>query len=244
MNDRPKILLVEDNPTTSKTLVLFLSAAGYEVVCAFDGREGIDGFRNGTFSLVMLDLMLPDIDGLSVCRTIRAISSTPIVILTAKTTEDEIVQGLESGADDYVCKPFGSKELLARVRRCLHQPHSQYRIDAQIQNRQHVNHQTIWRWGNLTIDWERRVAAIEEREIKLTKSEFEILALLVRHPGRVFTRAQLIRQTLGPNFEGHDRTIDTHIWSLRKKMGEPRGNPKYILSELGVGYRMSDRHAT
>ena len=231
MTNSPEILVVEDNQVTSKTLTVFLKAEQYGVKPAFNGRDGLRFFREGDFDLVLLDLMLPDIDGLAVCEAIREESLVPIVILTAKTQEDEIVKGLECGADDYVCKPFGSKELLARIRRCLRQVG------------RHADAQQIFRLGEIEIDTDQRTVTVAGNAVKLTKSEFEILAVMIRQPGRVFTRDQLIDHALGANFEGFDRTIDTHVWSLRKKIGEPRGNPKYILSELGIGYRMSDQHA-
>lgn len=227
----PRILLVEDNPVTSQTLVLFLSAEHYEVQCAFKGHDGIQLFQREKFNLVILDLMLPDLDGLKICTQMRAKSTTPIIILTAKTTEDEIVEGLEAGADDYVCKPFGSKELLARVRRCLRQSRH---VPPSFPN------EHVVKVGQLEVQLSRREVRIGGKPVKLTKSEFEILSVLAQQPGRVFTRAQLIDKALGHDFDGFDRTIDTHIWSLRKKLGEPRGNPNYILSELGIGYRLQD----
>lgn len=227
-----RILLIEDNPTTSRTLVLFLDAAGYQTTCAFDGREGEARFSEGGHDLVVLDLMLPDIDGLGVCRMIRQTSNIPIVMLSARSTEEEIVQGLECGADDYVCKPFGSKELLARIRRCL----DRARLPA--------DSQACHRVGELELNEESRAVLKAGVPLKLTRSEFEILRTLMRAPGRVFTRDQLIAQALGADFDGFDRTIDTHVWSLRRKIGEQRGSPRYIQSELGVGYRMSDGHAT
>ncbi len=226
-----RILLIEDNPTTSRTLVLFLASAGYQTTCAFDGREGEQCFRQGGHDLIVLDLMLPDIDGMSVCRIIRQTSSIPIVMLSARSTEEEIVQGLECGADDYVCKPFGSKELLARIRRCLDR--TRLPVDAQV----------CQRVGELELNEASRSVLLAGMPLKLTRSEYEILRTLMRAPGRVFTRDQLIAQALGADFDGLDRTIDTHVWSLRKKIGEQRGSPRYILSELGVGYRMSDADA-
>ncbi len=231
MNSTPTILLVEDNETTARTLRVFLESQGYAVVCAADGKTGEDLFRRGEFDLVVLDLMLPDVDGLAVCRGLRRTSRVPIVMLTAKTAEDHIVEGLEAGADDYVCKPFGSKELLARVRRCLSRS-------------ERVNGANdVVRSGDLCLNAAARTVTLAGAPVKLTKSEFNILELLMRNPGRVFTRGQLIEQALGSDFEGFDRTVDTHIWSLRKKLGEPRGRPNHIISEPGVGYRMSESHA-
>lgn len=225
------ILVVEDNITTAKTLRLFLQSEGYSVDWAATGLEGLKMFRSASPDLVLLDLMMPDMDGIAVCREIRQHNATPIVMLTAKTTEDEIVNGLEAGANDYICKPFGSKELLARIRRCL------------LSLRPAEETGSIIRIGDISLDLEKREVLIGGEAVKLTKSEFEILALLMNNPDRVFTRDQIIDGALGPDFNGFDRTIDTHIWSLRKKMREPRGAPRYIQSELGVGYRLRDADA-
>lgn len=226
-----QILLIEDNQTTSRTLVLFLASEGYEVTCAFNGREGETRFIEGRFDLVVLDLMLPDMDGLTVCRAIRRSSTVPVVMLSARSSEDEIVEGLECGADDYVCKPFGSRELLARIRLCLNRSGRNDSIPG------------THRVGSIVLDENSRVVTVDDQAIRLTRSEFDILRILMRSPGRVYTRDQLIAQALGADFDGFDRTIDTHIWSLRRKIGERRGSPRYILSELGVGYRMNGDHA-
>jgi DNA-binding response OmpR family regulator len=224
-------LIVEDNETTARTLRVFLEAQDYEITCAANGRLGEELFWKSKFDLLILDLMLPDADGISICKSIRSESVVPIVMLTAKTAEDHIVEGLEAGADDYVCKPFGSKELLARIRRCLHR-----RSDREDES-------DVLALGEIRLDSEARAVAVDSNPVRLTKSEFNILHLLMKNPGRVFTRTQLIELALGADFDGFDRTIDTHIWSLRKKLGEPRGRPRYIRSELGVGYRMSDDDA-
>ncbi|MEM7313344.1 MAG: response regulator transcription factor [Planctomycetota bacterium] len=232
------ILVVEDNPTTSRMLVLFLKDAGFNVTCADDGRKAMNCFDQGQFDLVLLDLMLPDTDGMSVCTSIRSRSRIPIVMLTAKSTEDDIVTGLESGADDYVCKPFRSRELLARIRRCLRDCR---RGSSDAKSRDSVD--GLIKAGAIEVDLDRREVRVADNSVKLTKSEFAILAAFVENPGRVFTRSQLVSRVFGPNYDGFDRSIDTHVWNLRKKLGEPKGNPRYILSEPGVGYRLNDQHA-
>lgn len=220
----PRVLVVEDNPTTSRSLALFLDAAEFEPVCVSNGRDALREVARIAPALVLLDLNLPDIDGIEVCRRLRTSSSVPVIMLTARTSEAEIVEGLESGADDYVRKPFGARELIARIRRTLG-PRGQAREPAvQI--------------GALAVDMVARRATMAGKPVTLTRSEFDLLAVLATNPGRVFTRSQLIERALGPDFDGYDRTIDTHIWSLRRKLDEPRGNPRYILSELGIGYRM------
>lgn len=223
-----RILLVEDNITTQQTVALFLSSAGYCVGCAANAGQGLALHRDNPFDLIVLDLMLPDMDGLQVCRGLRQQSSVPILMLTARTTEDDIVRGLEAGADDYVGKPFRSKELLARIRRCLDRARRPRATPGAL------------RVGPIELDPERHVVRMSGRMVRLTRSEFELLAVLMRSPGRVFTRGQLIAAAFGADFDGYDRTVDTHIWSLRKKLGEQRGSPRYILSELGIGYRLSD----
>ncbi len=230
--DAKRILVVEDNPTTSRTLKLFLDAEGYAVHCALSGGEAETALAAGRFDLVLLDLMLPDIDGLSLCRKLRQSSMVPIVMLTARSAQDEIVEGLEAGADDYMGKPFGSREMLARIRRCLRNgsPSQAMRV-----RQLHV--------GELCVDTETRSVDLAGARIRLTPSEFDLLVVLMQRPGRVFTRDQLIRLALGVDYEGADRTVDTHIWSLRKKLGEPRGEPRYLLSEPGIGYRLRDPDA-
>jgi DNA-binding response OmpR family regulator len=223
-----RILVVEDNATTARTLRLFLEAEGYDVVTAANGRDGLASFDAASIQLVILDLMLPDVDGLSVCRAIRRQSATPVVMLTARTADDDVVEGLEAGADDYVCKPFASKVLLARVRRCLDR------------SRRTASSDDVLQHNRIRIDTARRATYLDGEPIRLTRMEFDILQRLIRQPGRVFTRAQLIDATRPDGADSFDRAIDTHVWNLRKKLGEPPGRPRIILSEPGVGYRMSD----
>lgn len=224
----PTLLVVEDNATTARTLRLFLEAQGYGVALAAQGAEALAVFPTGNFELVLLDLMLPDVDGLTVCRTIRRTSRVPVIMLTARSSEDDVVAGLEAGADDYVSKPFGSKALLARVRRCLQRA------------REPEPDGSLFRAGDVEIDVSARTVRVAGRPVRLTRSEFDILHLLMRRPGRVFTRTQIIEGALGPEFEGFDRTVDTHIWSLRRKIGDRRGPEGLIQSEPGVGYRLRD----
>lgn len=222
------ILVVEDNATTAHSLRLFLESDGHQVTWARTGAEALDTFRRAAFDLVLLDLMLPDVDGLSVCRTLRPTTRLPIVMLTARTSDDDVVEGLEAGADDYVCKPFGSKTLLARVRRCLRRA------------REPVTSSPILRAGHVELDALRRHVRARGEVVRLTRSEFDILHCLMRSPGRVFTRARIIEAALGADFDGFDRTIDTYIWSLRRKLGDRRDHTQLIVSEPGVGYRLAE----
>ncbi len=219
-------LVIEDNKVTAQTLEMFLASTGFKVKKAHDGPTGLMLFDNMNVDVVILDLMLPGINGIEVCKKIRAKSEAPIVILSAKTSEDEIVMGLEAGANDYVCKPYGARELLARIKRCCANTSQQK--------------DEVFSCGEITLNLINRTTKVNQRPLKLTKSEFEILSLFIQNKGRVFTREQIIRHIYGDDNESFDRTIDTHIWSLRKKIGEKKGNPRYIHSEMGVGYRFRD----
>lgn len=223
-----RILVVEDNLTTAKTLSIFLNGAGYKVNCVANGTEALIEFHNKKYALILLDIMMPGIDGLTVCQKIRQASDIPIVMLTAKSSEDDIVNGLENGANDYVCKPFGSKELLARIKNCLRHVSTRESAPQNIQ------------LGNIVLLQDKRKVWLDEEEVKLTKSEYAILHTMIKQIGRVFTREQLITQALGEQNEGFERTIDTHMWSLRKKLKEPKGQPRYLHSEMGIGYRLED----
>ncbi|MCB1608358.1 MAG: response regulator transcription factor [Xanthomonadales bacterium] len=225
------ILVVEDNDTTAQMLMLFLSSAGYRVVRVERGSEAIAAIDQQT-ALVLLDLMLPDVDGIELCKRIRASGGPPVLMLTARVSEDDVVEGLQSGADDYVCKPFRSRELLARIRLCLERNRSAAATDP------------IRRVGDLWLDSRSREAGVAGQSLRLTRSEFDLLEALIASPGRVYTRSQLIDRVLGPDYVGSDRTVDTHVWSLRRKIGEPKGEPRYLHAEPGVGYRLYDRDAS
>lgn len=226
-----RVLLIEDNLSTAGTLSLFLREAGFVTEHAADGATGIRQMESRAYDLVLLDLMLPDIGGLEICRRIREKRRVPVVMLTARSTEDDIVAGLDSGASDYICKPYGPRELLARVRRVLRDEQGGGSAGP------------FLRCGEIELSSDDRQVRVAGVPVRLTRSEFQILELMMSRPGRVFTRNQLIERALGPDFDGLDRTIDTHIWALRKKLGEPPGSPRYIHSEPGVGYRMEDRNA-
>lgn len=222
----PRILVVEDNQTAAESLVLFLEDAGFATVTAADGASALAALDEDIISLVLLDLNLPDLDGLEVCRRMRTQAEIPIVMLTARSSEEDIVTGLECGAQDYISKPFKSRELIARVRRALRDSGQQ--PDA------------VLRCGDLVIDRQKRLASLSDEPISFTRSEFDLLATLMSRPGRVLTRGQLIELALGDDFDGFDRTIDTHIWGIRKKLGDSRAEPRYIFSEPGIGYRFAD----
>lgn len=227
----PRILVIEDNVTTSRSLVLFLRTAGYDIECAFTGSDGLERASSNRFSLILLDLMLPDISGFDICKSVRKTSQVPIVMLTARSADEDVVKGLELGADDYVCKPFSAAVLMARIGRCLQRRSASggwNNLEQKIAVR------------DLVLEVDRCMLLVRKEQIRLTRSECAILGTLMEQPGRIFTRDQLIQHALGQEFEGNDRTIDTHIWSLRKKLGEPKGRPNYILSETGIGYRFNE----
>lgn len=221
-----KILVVEDNATTAKTITLFLEGEGASVAIAQTGFEGLAMAGAEAFDAAILDWMLPGMDGVSLCKHLRKTSSIPIIMLTARTTEDDIVEGLEAGADDYVLKPFKARELIARLKSALRRRHS-FAGEGE----------DLITVGKMKINQATRQVLISGREIKLTKNEFNILYTLGGQPGRIFTRDQLITAALGADFDGFDRTIDAHVSNLRKKLGEGPGGEKFILTEVGIGYR-------
>jgi len=220
------ILIVEDEAKTAETVRLYLERAGYEVELASDGRSGLALARSGRFVLVILDLMLPEIDGLTVCGRLRRETDVRILMLTARSTEEDRVGGLELGADDYVTKPFSPRELVARVRAVLR------RSDPNEGGPRRLSHQ------GLELDLDARAATVGGRRVDLTATELRLLRALLRTPGRVFTRAELIDHALGTDYDGSDRTIDAHVRNLRNKIEPDRTNPRYVETVFGVGYRL------
>jgi DNA-binding response OmpR family regulator len=222
-----RVLVVDDDVKTVELVKLYLNRDGYRVMTAYDGIEALRLAREGRPDLIVLDLMLPGMDGLEVCRTLRKESDVPIIMLTAMTTDQDKLNGLELGADDYMTKPFSPRELAARVRTVLRRIPGE-RGPAQV------------RHGELTVDFHKHEATLAGRPIPLTSVEFKLLGVLAKEPGRVFSRAQLIEQALGPDFEGFDRTIDVHILKLRRKLEPYPTHPTYIKTVYGVGYKLSE----
>ncbi len=221
-----KILLVEDEATVRETLASNLRAEGYEVEAAGDGAEGLRLAREAAPDLIVLDLMLPELDGLSVCRIVRRESDVPIIMLTARGTEMDKIAGLETGADDYVVKPFSLGELLARVRANLRRVEGGSR-----------QARTRLQSGDLTLDLIARRAHRAEAEIRLTHKEFDLLAELMRNKGAVLSRDLLLTQVWGYDYVGDSHTVDVHIRWLREKIEEDASNPQRITTVRGVGYR-------
>lgn len=221
------ILVIDDEPQIADICRDYLTAAGFAVTTAHDGREGLALARKERPDLVVLDLMLPGMDGLDVCRELRRESAMPVIMLTARVEESDKLIGLELGADDYLTKPFSPRELVARVRTVLR------RASGSAQPTE------IIRAGNLTLDRARYQALWPHREITLTPTEFEILAALASQPGRIFSRAQLLTLARGVAFESYERAIDSHIRNLRRKI-EAEGEPEYIITVHGVGYKFAE----
>jgi two-component system alkaline phosphatase synthesis response regulator PhoP len=219
-----KILVVDDDVKTVELVKLYSERDGYEVLTAYDGIEALRLARESCPDLIVLDLMLPDIDGLEVCRVLRRESDVPIIMLTAKTTDQDKLTGLGLGADDYVTKPFSPKVLVARVRAVLRRLPGE-RGPEEIKR------------GELSINFTEHEAWFSDRLLNLTSVEFKLLWVLAKEPGRVFTRAGLIEEALGYDFEGFDRTIDVHILNLRRKLEPDPIHPRFIKTVYGVGYK-------
>jgi DNA-binding response OmpR family regulator len=225
-----RILLVDDEQAVQTLLAYPLRKDGYDVVPAKDGREALDLFSGGRFDLVVLDIMLPKLDGIEVCRRLRSRSQVPIIMLTAKDDEIDKVIGLEMGADDYITKPFSVREFRSRIKAALRRSEMLRGVagEAPIVA------------GELQVDFERRTVAMNDRPVRLTYVEFEILAALAGSPGRVFTRETLLEQVWGDSAYRDPRTIDVHIRHLREKLEQDPKHPEYLFTVRGVGYRFRD----
>ena len=222
------ILVVDDEPKIVQLARDYLDHAGFAVLTAADGRSALAVARTRHPDLIVLDLGLPELDGLDVARTLRRESNVPIVMLTARDDEFDRVVGLELGADDYVTKPFSPRELVARVRAVLRRTE---RTDEPAD---------VLRIGDVTLDILRMRVQVGGRSVELTATEFELLATLARQPGRIFTRSQLLDALHGVAFESYERAIDTHIKNLRRKLEPEPRQPRYLLTVYGVGYRFAD----
>jgi DNA-binding response OmpR family regulator len=233
MADSSTILLVDDEEAVRKVLSFPLERDGYTVVQAGDGEEALQRFDDGRIDLVVLDIMLPRLDGLEVCRRLRATSSVPIIMLTARDDELDKVVGLELGADDYITKPFSIREFRSRVRALLRRSRAAHSADAVAEERIEVD--------GLVIDVPRRTVALRDKPVQLTYVEFELLRTLASVPGRVFSRRMLLEALWGSADYRDPRTIDVHVRHLREKLEVDSSNPEYILTVRGVGYRFRDR---
>ncbi|HET8672814.1 MAG TPA: response regulator transcription factor [Thermoleophilaceae bacterium] len=233
MSPQPaRILLVDDEQSVQKLLAYPLRKEGYEVVPAMDGEEALERCRGQSFDLVVLDVMLPKLDGFDVCRQIRAQSSVPIIMLTAKAEEFDKVLGLELGADDYITKPFSMREFRSRVKAVLR------RSDLL---REEQRDEEPLEADELTIDFAKRVVSIRGEPVRLTYVEFEILSILARNPGRVFSRTMILDRLWGDSSYRDPRTIDVHIRHLREKIEKDPKEPEFLFTVRGVGYHFRDR---
>ncbi len=223
-----RVLVVEDDRKTAELVKLYLERAGYGVVVAYEGDAALERMRQQEFDLVVLDIMLPGMDGLNVCRQIRLESDVPIIMLTARVTESDRLQGFDSGADDYVVKPFSPRELVARVQAILRRSSRDELFSGPPQVTQ----------GRLTVDFRAGEARFDGNRLRLTPTEFRILAALLREPGKVFSRGELIEKALGLDYQGFDRTLDVHILNLRRKLkaADPSAD-RYIKTVYGMGYK-------
>jgi two-component system, OmpR family, alkaline phosphatase synthesis response regulator PhoP len=221
------ILVVDDEPKITRLVRDYLESAGFTVVTAADGREALMRARTDHPDLVVLDLGLPQLDGLDVTRRLRREGDLPIIMLTARDDETDKLIGLELGADDYVTKPFSPRELVARVR-------------AVLRRRDRDGSDELLRAGALTLDVPRMRLEVDGRAVELTATEFSLLASMARQPGRVFTRSQLLDAIHGVTFESYERAIDAHVKNIRRKVELDPHDPRHLLTVYGVGYRLAD----
>ncbi len=224
-----KILIVEDEASFSEALSFLLTKEGFTVTVAENGRTALEVFKSGNFDLVLLDLMIPEVSGTEVCRSIRTTSSVPIIMLTAKDSEIDKVVGLELGADDYVTKPYSSRELVARIKAVLRRGSSD-------ETRESAQSGIISSAG-IQIDIERHLVTNKGMQVSLPLKEFELLEFLMRNAGRVLTRGQLIDRVWGGDYYGDTKTLDVHIKRLRSKLEEDPANPQLIQTIRGLGYK-------
>lgn len=226
MNGR-KILVVDDEIRLVDVLKAYLERDGYTVVTAYNGREALVQARREKPDLILLDLMLPEVDGLDVCRTLHKESDVPIIMLTARSEETDKLIGLELGADDYVTKPFSPREVVARIRAVLRRAQAARAGDEE-----------VIAVGDLLVDRTRHEVRRHDQTINLTPTEFNLLWALASNRGRVLSRLQLMEKALGESYEGYERTIDAHIKNLRRKIEPDPAHPRYVRTVFGVGYKL------
>jgi two-component system response regulator ResD len=225
---KPRILVVEDEPKTRATLVLYLAHAGFDVSEAGTGPAALEAAVRERPDLVVLDRMLPGLDGLEVCRRLREEGPVPVIFLTARAAEEDRLEGLDLGADDYVVKPFSPRELVARVKAVLRRSPATGLAEPL----------TV---GDLTLDPSRRVAILAGREARLTAREFRLLEALARVPGHILSREDLVARAFGETFDGFDRTVDAHVANLRRKIEDDPASPTRVVTVFGAGYRLDVR---
>ncbi|VAW91738.1 Two-component transcriptional response regulator, LuxR family [hydrothermal vent metagenome] len=228
-----RILIIEDNPDIANLVSIHLKDNGYAVAIENNGQSGLERAQNTEFQLIILDLMLPKIDGLQICRELRGQHiNTPILMLTAKSSEVDRVLGLEIGADDYLTKPFSIQELLARVKAIFRRIEC-YQQDDETETNKNIS------VGHISLDANTRIVKQKDRAIDLTAKEFDLLWYFASHPGRVYSRSQLLDQVWGYGHDGYEHTVNSHINRLRSKIEDDPANPEFILTVWGVGYKFS-----
>jgi DNA-binding response OmpR family regulator len=227
MSNRRKIMVIDDEKKIVQLVKAYLERDSYKVLAASAGQEALSLAQREKPDLVVLDLMLPGLSGLDVCRSLRQESDVPIIMLTARAEETDKLVGLELGADDYVTKPFSPRELVARVRAVLRRTEAAPMVERVAQ-------------GDITVDLVRHETWVRGNLVPLTPTEFELLATLIQSPGRVFTRLQLLDKVLGLEYEGYERTIDAHVKNLRQKIEADPRNPRYVVTVYGVGYKFQE----
>ena len=227
----PKILVVDDERVMVKGIKFNLENEGYQVDTGADGEEAVDKARTGQFDLIILDLMMPKIDGLQACMKIREFSNVPIIMLTARSEDADKIIGFECGADDYITKPFNILELKARIRALLR------RAGAAAQQQKEADRLTQ---GSITLDLGERAAWRDGSPVELTAKEFDLMVLLMQNPGRVYSRENLLNLVWGYEYIGEFRTVDVHVRRLREKLEPDPANPEYILTKWGVGYYLAN----
>ncbi|MDR0388073.1 MAG: response regulator transcription factor [Treponema sp.] len=228
MSAKPLVLVIDDEEKIRELVKSYLDASGYTGLCAKNGREGMAVFERENVSLILLDLMLPDFSGEEFCRRILEFSGVPIIMITAKVDEESIIRGLKIGADDYVCKPFSPRQLMARVEAALRK---QGQRDGGGKAGKILAH------DDLTVHTGNRSASLRGKTLALTRDEFNILALLMSRQAKIFTRDEILEHVKGDEYDGFDRSIDTHIKNIRAKIGDDPKAPKYITTVYGMGYR-------
>lgn len=229
-----RILLVEDEPTQRETLSYLLQGEGFTVTEVDNGTDALTTFAAQDFDLVLLDVMLPGQSGTEVCRQIRKTHDTPIIMLTARSDEVDIVVGLELGADDYVIKPYSSRELVARIRAAIRRP-AALRADTSV-----VDDDSVLRIGRVTLDADRHVVTVDGSQVAMPLREFELLEFLMRNAGRALTRGQLIDRVWGSDYFGDTKTLDVHVKRIRARIETDPANPTALVTVRGLGYRFED----
>ncbi len=234
-NEVKQVLIIEDDTEISSVVSVNLESNGIKTEQVHDGLLGLERSKSGEFDLIILDIMLPGLDGISICRKLREENyNTPILMLTAKIDEIDLVLSLELGADDYMKKPFSMRELLARVGALIR------RSEKTVSKTEEESEEKL-QFGDLVVDYTKHQVSIRDKTLNLTVKEFELLDLFARNPGRVFSRSDLLNTIWGYNFEGYEHTVNTHINRLRNKLEIDPSKPKYILTVWGLGYKFSDQ---